>query len=207
MRKLLLFLLVFVSTTALSQVTTSNINGTIKDKKGETLPGSTIQLTLTTTSTKYGASADVNGIFHIYNANVGGPYKVKVTSVGYKPLEKDGVYLTLGSNDLDIQLEEETTQLNEVVVTTTKGGTKTGAGIYLGENKLKSVPTLSRAITDFTKLVPQSINNSFAGTNFRYNNVTIDGTINNDAIGFSPSLGGQGGTSGMPRSSTRTSPI
>ena len=207
MRKLLLFLLVFVSTTALSQVTTSNINGTIKDKKGETLPGSTIQLTLTTTSTKYGASADVNGIFHIYNANVGGPYKVKVTSVGYKPLEKDGVYLTLGSNDLDIQLEEETTQLNEVVVTTTKGGTKTGAGIYLGEEKLKSVPTLSRAITDFTKLVPQSVNNSFAGTNFRYNNVTIDGTINNDAIGFSPSLGGQGGTSGMPGSSTRTSPI
>jgi hypothetical protein len=207
MRKLFLFLALLISTSAISQVTNSNLNGTIKDNKGETLPGSTIQLTLTTTGTKYGASADVNGIFHIFNANVGGPYKVKVTSVGYKGLEKDGVYLVLGSNDLDITLEEETTQLKEVVITATKGGTKTGAGIYLGEEKLKSVPTLSRAITDFTKLVPQSVNNSFAGTNFRYNNVTIDGTINNDAIGFSPSLGGQGGTSGMPGSSTRTSPI
>ena len=195
------------SLTSFSQVTTSTLNGKIKDKKGEIISGSTIQLVLTTTSTKYGTSTDGNGIYHIYNANVGGPYKIKVTSVGFKPYEKDEVYLSLGSNDLDIQLEEENTQLKEVVVIATKGGTKTGAGIYLGEQKLKSVPTINRAITDFTKLVPQSINNSFAGTNFRYNNVTIDGTINNDAIGFSPSLGGQGGTSGMPGSSTRTSPI
>ena len=196
-----------VSLTSFSQITNSNINGVIKDKKGETIPGTTIQLTLKSNGIKYNVSSDVNGIFHIYNANVGGPYSIKVTSVGFKPYEKDEIYLTLGGNDLDIHLDEENTQLKEVVVTTTKGGTKTGAGIYLGEQKLKSVPTISRAITDFTKLVPQSVNNSFAGTNFRYNNVTIDGTINNDAIGFSPSLGGQGGTSGMPGSSTRTSPI
>ncbi|MGG5905562.1 hypothetical protein, partial [Sphingobacterium daejeonense] len=31
--------------------------------------------------------------------------------------------------------------------------------------------------------------------------------INNDAIGFSPSLGGQTGTSGMAGSSTRTNPV
>jgi hypothetical protein len=37
--------------------------------------------------------------------------------------------------------------------------------------------------------------------------VTIDGSINNDAIGFSPSLGGQTGTSGMPGSSTRSNSI
>jgi hypothetical protein len=207
MRKVFLFMMMLVSLTSFSQITTSALNGKIKDKKGEIIPGSTIQLILTTTSTKYGTSTDGNGIYHIYNATAGGPYKIKVTSVGFKSYEKDEIYLTLGGNDLDIQLDEENTQLKEVAVTTTKGGTKTGAGIYLGEQKLKSVPTISRAITDFTKLVPQSVNNSFAGTNFRYNNVTIDGTINNDAIGFSPSLGGQGGTSGMPGSSTRTSPI
>ena len=105
-----------ISTTALSQVTTSNISGTIKDKKGEILPGSTIQLTFTSTSTKYGAAADEKGIYHIYNANVGGPYTVKVTSVGYTPFEKNGVYLNLGTNDLDVKLDEETTQLKEVVV-------------------------------------------------------------------------------------------
>lgn len=203
----LLLLLLCIPTLSFSQITTSTLNGKIKDKNGETIPGSTIQLIFTSTSTKYGVSTDVNGIYRIYNANVGGPYTLKVSSVGFKPYEKDEIYLSLGGNELDIILEEFNTQLKEIVVITTKGGLKTGAGIYLGEQKIKSVPTLNRAITDFTKLVPQSINNSFAGTNFRYNNVTIDGTINNDAIGFSPALGGQSGTSGMPGSSTRTSPI
>ena len=205
MKKLLLLLLLPFS--LLSQVTTSNISGTIKDARGETIPGSTVYLTLPATGTKYAAVTDVSGIFHVYNANVGGPYNVKVTSVGFKPYQKSDIYLTLGNNDLNVLLEEENTQLSEVVVTATKGGTKTGAQLNLGEERIKSVPTLARSITDFTKLVPQSVNNSFAGTNFRYNNVTIDGTINNDAIGFSPSLGGQAGTSGMPGSSTRTSPI
>jgi hypothetical protein len=205
MKKLLLLLLLPLS--LLSQVTTSNISGTIKDARGETIPGSTVYLVLPSTGTKYAAVTDVSGIFHVYNANVGGPYDIKVTSVGFKPYQKSDVYLTLGNNDLNVLLEEENTQLTEIVVTATKGGTKTGAQLNLGEERIKSVPTLARSITDFTKLVPQSINNSFAGTNFRYNNVTIDGTINNDAIGFSPSLGGQGGTSGMPGSSTRTSPI
>jgi len=50
----------------------------------------------------------------------------------------------------------------------------------------------------------QSSNNSFAGTSFRYNNITLDGAINNDAIGFSPQLGGQTSTANQPGSSTRT---
>jgi hypothetical protein len=200
-----LFALLMLPFVAFSQITTSTLNGKIKSKNGELIPHSTIQITYTPTATKYGASADGGGIFHIFNANAGGPYTIKVSSVGYKAYEKSDVYLTLGENSEDIILEEDSKQLKDVVVTAKSN--KAGAAMVINEAKLNSVPTLSRAITDFTKLVPQSVNNSFAGTNFRYNNVTIDGTINNDAIGFSPALGGQSGTSGMPGSSTRTSPI
>jgi hypothetical protein len=109
---------------------------------------------------------------------------------------------------VNIVISEETTTLTEVVVKADKGGTRTGSVTSLNEAAMKTVPTISRSLTDMTKLTPQgSSSNSFAGTNFRYNNVTVDGTINNDAIGFSPSLGGQSGTSGMPGSSTRTNPI
>lgn len=205
--KKILFLVLLFPISLFSQITTSNLSGIIKDNTGETIPGSIVYLTSLSTGTKYTSVADDNGIYHIYNATVGGPYSVKITSVGFLSYEKNDLQLILGGNDLNVILEDETTQLKEVVVTATKGGTKTGAGSNINENIIKTVPTLSRSITDFTKLVPQSINNSFAGTNFRYNNVTIDGTINNDAIGFSPSLGGQSGTSGMPGSSTRTSPI
>lgn len=206
MRKPFFILMMLLSLTSFSQVTNSNISGLIKDKKGESIPGTTIQLVLKSNGVKYATSTDGNGIYHIYNANVGGPYSIKITSVGFKPYEKSNLDFNLGDNVLDVTLEEENTQLKEVVVVAQRNGIK-GSGMVLGEQKISSVPTLNRAITDFTKLVPQSINNSFAGTNFRYNNVTIDGTINNDAIGFSPSLGGQSGTSGMPGSSTRTSPI
>ena len=200
MKKLLLVLFTLISLVSFSQVTTSTING-------KTISNSTIELIYTPTNTKYKTTADASGFFHVYNANVGGPYVIKITSVGYKPYDKTEVYFNLGNNDIEAQLELDAQQLKAVTVVGTKNTIKNASGLLINEEKLKSTPTLSRSITDFTKLVPQSVNNSFAGTNFRYNNVTIDGTINNDAIGFSPSLGGQAGTSGMPGSSTRTSPI
>ena len=62
-------------------------------------------------------------------------------------------------------------------------------GVGISQSQISGLPNINRGIQDVTKLIPQSANNSFNGTNFRYNNVTIDGSINNDAIGFSPSLG------------------
>jgi len=200
MKKLLLSLFTLISLVSFSQITTSTVNG-------KTEANSSIELIYTPTSTKYKTAADGSGFFHVYNANVGGPYIIKVTSVGYKPYEKTEIYFTLGNNDLDVKLEQDNKQLQTVTVVINKNAIKNASGLLINEDKLKATPSLNRSITDFTKLVPQSINNSIAGTNFRYNNVTIDGTINNDAIGFSPSLGGQAGTSGMPGSSTRTSPI
>lgn len=197
-------LLLFVSITAFSQVTTSNLNGKIKEKNGGVIPYSSVLIFYNPTSTKYVSAADEHGLFHVYNANVGGPYTVQVSAVGFKTYEKKDVYLSLGENDLDVVLEEDVTQLQSITIIAEKPKV---SGYSINQEKLNSVPTLSRGITDFTKLVPQSINNSFAGTNFRYNNVTIDGTINNDAIGFSPALGGQSSTSGMPGSSTRTGTI
>ena len=103
-----------ISISALSQVKTSNISGTIKDKKGEILPGSTIQLI--SSSNRYGAATNDKGIFQINNVILGTPYTIKVTSVGYVPFEKKEVYLNSEKNDLDIKLEEESTQLKEVIV-------------------------------------------------------------------------------------------
>ena len=200
MKKLLVLLFTLISVLSFSQVTTSSLNG-------RTTPNSTIQVSSPSTGTKYTVKADAGGLYHLYNANAGGPYIIKISSVGYKSYERGDLFLILGNNDLNISLEQNVTNLKEVVITSNRITIKNGSGLAISEQKILSVPTISRSITDFTKLVPQSVNNSFAGTNFRYNNVTIDGTINNDAIGFSPSLGGQSSTSGMPGSSTRTSSI
>ncbi len=208
MKKLLLIAFAFLGTGAsFAQSTTSALSGKIADNKGETLPGATVQVTYQPTNTPYGVMSNNEGRYNLVNLTPGGPYEVSITFVGYKTEKYDNVYLKLGETlRLDVTLKDETQQLSEVTVVGVNQDVteKTGTGTSVGREQITSLPTLSRSFSDFTRLTPQSSNNSFAGTNFRYNNITLDGAINNDAIGFSPSLGGLGGTSNQPGSSTRT---
>ncbi|OGX91691.1 TonB-dependent receptor [Hymenobacter coccineus] len=206
-RGLLLVLLAW-TTTARAQVTTSAIAGKVTSDKGEDLIGVTVVATNVPTGVKRGTGTEPDGRFSIPNLAPGGPYSVTVTYVGYKEQVIGGVFLTLGNTTrLNVVLVTETQQLNEVVVVGNTEATKTGAGTNVGRAAIQQLPTISRSIQDFTRLDPRNSNGSFAGSSFRYNNITLDGAVNNDAIGFSPSLGGQGGTSGLPGSSARANPI
>ncbi|MBC7388213.1 MAG: TonB-dependent receptor [Opitutaceae bacterium] len=209
MKKLipLLILYFFQVSTGLCQITSSNISGNVKSTSGEGLIGVAIQATHKPTGTNYIVESDISGNYYIANMQPGGPYVIKMAYTGYKPQQKDSIYLQLGETlSLDLKMVDESVQTEEVVVTGNQE-IKTGTGTTISNVQIRELPTISRSITDFTRLTPQSSNNSFAGTNFRYNNITVDGAINNDAIGFSPSLGGVGSTSGMPGSSTRTQPL
>ena len=200
-------LLLLVFGVATSQITSSSVSGKVL---GGTTPvlGAFITLTHLPTNTDYQTTTDKSGRFSLDNLNVGGPYKIYVTGGDIKEYTRSHIELALGENDLPtIVVERTENQLQEVVIDLKKSTPKIGAGGNFNENQINGLPNINRGIQDVTKLVPQSANNSFAGTNFRYNNVTIDGSINNDAIGFSPSLGGQSGTSGMPGSSTRSNSI
>ena len=198
-------LVLFSSQNSFSQITTSAISGKITDKKGEPLPGVTVVAQSTATGANSNTVSGTDGRYNITNLSAGETYKVTATMVGFDANEKSDIYLSLGvTTTLDLSMEEKNTQLNEVVVV---GNKNTNSAVTAKKEDLQQIPTITRSITDFTSLAPQSSNNSFGGANFRYNNVAIDGAINNDAIGFSPSLGGQSGTSNMPGSSTRTNPI
>ncbi len=204
-----LVLSLVLTLTTQAQVTTSGLSGHITDFKKESLIGATVQAVYTPTGTKYAAVTDAEGRYRINNMNAGGPYQVIVSYVSYKTATTSDITLQLGeTTNLNIILEDANTQLTEVVVKANREGEREGAGINVGSETIRRLPTISRSLTDMTRLSPQvNNNNSFAGTNFRYNNVTVDGAINNDAIGFSPSVGGSTGTSGQPGSSTRTNPI
>ena len=205
----LVFLVLLVGArVASAQVTSSALAGKVVSDKGEELIGVTVVATHVPTGTKRGTATEIDGGFNIPNLAPGGPYVVLVTYVGYKPQSIADVFLTLGNTTrLNLTLATEAQALNEVVVVGSTEATKTGAGTTVGREALQQLPTISRSLQDFTRLDPRNSNNSFAGSSFRYNNVTLDGAINNDAIGFSPSLGGVGGTSGLPGGSARANPI
>ncbi|MBS1680778.1 MAG: carboxypeptidase-like regulatory domain-containing protein [Bacteroidetes bacterium] len=206
-KNLLTAFILLIGVIGAAQVTTSAVNGKIADSKGETLPGATVLIVYKPTNTSQGVEVNLEGRYNVVNLTPGGPYEVTVSFVGYTTEKFHDVYLKLGETlKLDVVLQEESHQLNEVVVTgvNQEATEKTGASTNVNRQQLQSLPTLTRSFSDFTRLTPQSSNNSFAGTNFRYNNITLDGAINNDAIGFSPSLGGISGTANQPGSSTRT---
>ena len=191
-----------------AQVTTSSISGNVTATNKQSIQSASIVLIHQPTGTKYGVATSADGRYRIGNLLPGGPYKLTVSYVGFDKEEKSDIYLNLGSDQqLDLELKPQGTQLTEVTVSAGRRDIRSGAGSRITREQIRTLPSLSRSLPDMTRTTPQNTNNSFAGTNFRYNNVTIDGAINNDAIGFSPSLGGQSGTSGMPGSSTRTNPV
>lgn len=195
-----------------AQETSGALTGRVTDATGSGIASATISAVHTPSGTRYTLSTDVDGRYTINNMRIGGPYMVTASRVGMKTATQENITVRLGAaQQLDFVLATDAQSLDEVVVTARPQGQRAdtyGAGQNISHQQVQGMPTVSRSVTDITRLTPQgSRDNSFGGTNFRYNNVTIDGAINNDAIGFSPSLGGQTGTSGMAGSSTRTNPV
>jgi hypothetical protein len=202
---LLTGLFLAIAGVANAQLTSAVISGKIVDQKGIVLPGVTVSAVNTSTGTRYGAQTNADGRYSIQNVAPGGPYTITATFIGYKKDERADITLTLGNATFNFKLIDATTELKTVNIV--GGATKNGAGTNVSQANMRRLPTVNRSFQDLTRITPQSANNSFQGTNFRYNNITLDGAINNDAIGFSPSLGGQTNQSGSVGSSTRTSPI
>lgn len=200
------------SNPVLAQETSGALQGRILYNGKEALAGATVVAIHQTSGTKYSTKSYGDGNYSIPGLRIGGPYRLEVSFTGMETVIRDSIQVTLGDAvTLNLSLTDKAAQLSQVVVI---GGKKApvantyGAGQNISRTQIQQMPTINRSITDITRQVPQgSKDNSFGGANFRYNNVTIDGAINNDAIGFSPSLGGQTGTSNMPGSSTRTNPI
>ncbi|HOP12463.1 MAG TPA: carboxypeptidase regulatory-like domain-containing protein, partial [Lentimicrobium sp.] len=184
-------------TIALGQVTTSSMSGKVSSSTGETLPGATVIATHTPSGTNYGTISNAEGRFNLNGMRVGGPYTVEVTFIGYGSFTKSNITLSLGENyQMNVVLSEEATSLDEVVVTATRtkfSNEKTGAVTNITNSDIENLPTVSRSITDITRLSPYGGNGmSFAGTDGRTANFTVDGANFNNNFGLSSALPGGG---------------
>ncbi|WP_224483247.1 TonB-dependent receptor [Robertkochia aurantiaca] len=189
--------LLLVSVSALAQVTTSNLKGLVTDFQGEPLPGASVVAVHTPTGTTYGGATNFDGRFNLLNMRVGGPYTVTISYIGFQSQEITGIYLELGKTyTLDVQLLDDSQQLDEVVVVADRAGTfasdRTGAETSVGRKELTRLPTISRSAQDFTRLEPTASGNSFAGRNDQFNNFSLDGAIFNNPFGLDAATpGGQ----------------
>ena len=185
-------------TTAMAQITTSSMSGKVTMQgSGEEVIGATVQVVHEPSGTRYNAVSNVDGRFSIQGMRTGGPYTVTVSYIGFQPKSYKSITLQLGENfDLNVEMSEDANELQEVVVTGSKSkfsAEKTGASTNINSAQIVNLPTVSRSITDVTRLSPYGGSGmSFAGADGRNSNFTVDGANFNNNFGLSDGLPGGG---------------
>ena len=188
----------FAGVVAYAQVTTSSLSGRVVDDSGQPVPGAAIVATHGPSGTTYGAVTNAEGRYTIQGMRPGSPYSVEVSCLGYTTVNYTDITLQLAeSTALNATIRESSEFLQEVVVVGEASSKfaqeKTGAATNISNEQILSMPTVSRSITDFTRLSPYGGNGmNFAGADGRTANFTVDGANFNNNFGLSSNLPGGG---------------
>lgn len=213
--KQVIFVILILTTFSFTyaQVTSSELKGSVIDNNQNLVPGAYITVTHIPTDRKQQTVSNSEGNFFVPQLKPGGPYTIVVSFIGFKEYKANNINLKLGETaSFEIVLEDETKVLdgvdiiaNDDLFSTKRKGTETN----IGANEIAKLPTINRSLQDMTRNSPQAAGNSYVGSNYRYNNLSIDGVANNDAFGFQePGVGAGGSTAaGSPGALAGTQPI
>ena len=192
------FAAMLMSVAAFAQVTTSALSGLAVDTNGEPVIGVAVIATHTPSGTVYGVTTNEVGRYTINGMRSGGPYTVEFSCLGYQTVTYTDVTLQLAETySLGATLNEDSEMLSEAMVigaaASKFSAQKMGSATNISGKEIASLPTVSRSITDVTRLSPYGGNGmSFAGQDGRTANFTVDGANFNNNFGLSEGLPGGG---------------
>jgi hypothetical protein len=202
-----------IATVHAQSVTTGSLSGVVTDSSGGMVPGATVTAVHQPTGTRYADVSGTEGRFILLNVRVGGPYRVTVQLSGFKEIAQDDIQVRLGEErNLTFKLELET--VTETVTVTAETGSiigpsSTGPTSNVSQDSIEKLPTVARGIEDFARLSPYFDSKgagdgtersvlAVAGRNNRYNNIQIDGAVNNDLFAISDSSAPGNASDGQP---------
>ena len=182
-------------------VTTGAVRGRVTDEAGNPVVGAVLTLVNTNTGLRNAVNSRGDGRFDIENVTPGGPFTLSARAIGYRPVEQSGIMVSLGQVvQAELRMTAATVELSALNVSAEAANpltstSRTGPSTFVSDSFVNNLPSLSRNFTDFINVSPQVNGNSVAGQNNRYNNIQIDGGVNNDlfGLGSSGTPGGQVG--------------
>ena len=196
-----------------AQLTTGTIAGTVTSMAdGSALPGVSVEAIHVPTRTRYTAISGANGRYEIPNVRVGGPYRITATLEGFKVFTSENIQVHLGEL-AEVLLKMQLASVSEAITVTATTDAiinpgHTGSTSAVSEAQIQTLPTVNRSIQDFARTNPYFVVDptdasgtflTVAGRNNRYNNIQIDGAVNNDLFGLA--------STGTPGGQTNTQPI
>ena len=183
-----------VAGVAQAQNTTANLRVLITDPSGNSAADVTVRITHVPTGRLLTLTSNSSGILTARGLAVGGPYEVEVADPSrYAADLMQGIFLGLDKTEL---VELTVRPVIEEVIVTAKALTeelRVGVGRNFDRATIDATPAISRDFVstlarDPMILVDNSVARgpavSFAGQNFRFNSVTIDGIPQNDNFGL-----------------------
>ncbi|HUP50619.1 MAG TPA: carboxypeptidase regulatory-like domain-containing protein [Thermoanaerobaculia bacterium] len=194
------------------QLTSGSISGTVLAADGSAIPGVTVEAVHVPTGIRYSTVTGINGRFVIPNARVGGPYRVTASLEGFRTQATTGTQVPLGGT-AEVPMTLQLAAVAEAITVTAVADdvinpNRTGSVSTVTTEEIEVLPTVNRNLYDFARTNPyfnSSLSSdsgdflSVAGTNNRYNDIKIDGAVNNDLFGLA--------ASGTPGGQTGTQPI
>ena len=209
----LLFSLCLFSESVFSQETNSSVSGVVKSERNEVLQNATVVIIHEPTKNTYSTQTNSKGYFYLFNIKPGGPYTITISYTGYESLSKTNLFVSYteqnfysylqGNEFSEFILKEKQNVLDEVIVKVIKQPeSKYGMETNIHREKILTLPSISRNLQDYIRLVPNAKVNgdggmSLAGQNNKYNAFFIDGSNTNDMLGLANN-GSAGGRTDAP---------
>lgn len=173
-----------------AQVTTGQIVGDVHDTDGNPVGGAQVTITHVPTATSSVVTTRSDGYFSAPNLRVGGPYTIAVEREGFDPVSAEGLATQIG-RATGVKLEMRPALTEVVVAGAREQELAIGVGTTFALKDIRELPSISRDIKDIVRIDPKVMIDAtnqdameIAGTNSKYNSITVDGIRQNDDFGL-----------------------
>ena len=186
-------------------ITTAAVAGQVIDATNAPIENIIITVMNQPTGIVSGSITDEDGRYYVGGLQVGGPYMIEASGLGYAAVSNVVPRLTLGQRlEQNFQLVEQVIEVEGIVaiaptVSQIINSCRTGQEQLVSEHAIQNLPSLGRNFTDFVDLSPLSGAGGGAtaigSQNNRFNNIQIDGVVTQDVFGLG-ATGQPGGQAG-----------